>query len=86
MPAEGSKIQVWRGTASHTAGGVTKSGLMKNKQGKIVSKAKHDQGKKQYAKLSPWNQLWTKIYKEGSARGPAAVTAALKKAKQLYKK
>ncbi len=38
----GSKAEVWHGTAHHTKSGLTKSKLMKNKNGKIVSKAKHE--------------------------------------------
>ena len=42
----GSKAQVWHGTAKHTSGGLTKKDLMKNKHGRIVSRAKHSLGKK----------------------------------------
>ena len=34
----GSRAQVMHGTAKHTSGGLTKSQLKYNKQGKIVSK------------------------------------------------
>jgi len=44
----GSKAQVWNGTAHKTAGGLTKSDLMKNKRGKIVSKKMHALGLKAY--------------------------------------
>lgn len=37
----GSKREVWNGTAKKTPGGLTKSKLMINKQGKVISKAKH---------------------------------------------
>ena len=37
----GSKRQVFHGTASKTAGGVTAGGLMKTDKGRIVSAAKH---------------------------------------------
>lgn len=40
----GSKVEVYHGTAKHTAGGLKKGDLMKNKHGKVVSKAKHDAG------------------------------------------
>lgn len=42
----GSRAQVWHGTAYKTAGGLTKSHLMQNKSGRIVSKAKHNTAKK----------------------------------------
>jgi len=43
---QGSKAQVWHGTAKRTSGHLTKSHLMKNKHGHIVSKKQHKQGKK----------------------------------------
>ena len=43
----GSRAQVWHGTAYKTTGGLTKSHLMKNKTGSIVSKSKHATAKKE---------------------------------------
>ena len=43
----GSRAQVWHGTAKKTSGGLTKSDLMKNKSGRIVSRAKHHTAKKE---------------------------------------
>jgi len=37
----GSRAQVWHGTALKTSGGLTKSNLFQNKDGRIVSKKKH---------------------------------------------
>ncbi len=42
----GSRAQVWHGTAKHTSGGLTKSALLQNKAGRIVSKKKHASAKK----------------------------------------
>lgn len=42
----GSRAEVWHGTAEKTPGGLTKSHLMKNKHGRIVSKKKHATAKK----------------------------------------
>jgi hypothetical protein len=42
----GTRAQVWHGTAKKTSGGLTKSQLIKNKAGRIVSKAKHFTAKK----------------------------------------
>jgi len=44
---EGSRAQVWHGNAYKTAGGLTKKDLVKNKHGRIVSKAKHVTAKKE---------------------------------------
>ena len=46
MMTVGSKAQVFHGTAKHTSGGLTKSDLVKNKHGRIVSRKKMMAGKK----------------------------------------
>jgi hypothetical protein len=43
----GTRAQVWHGTAKKTSGGLTKSALMMNKHGRIVSKKKHTSAKKE---------------------------------------
>lgn len=43
----GSRAQVWHGTAYRTTGGLTKNDLLQNKHGRIVSKAKHTTAKKE---------------------------------------
>ena len=43
----GTRAQVWHGTAYKTTGGLCKSDLMKNKAGRIVSKAKHNTAKRE---------------------------------------
>lgn len=43
----GSRAEVWHGTAFKTPGGLTKSHLLKNKAGRIVSKSKHQTAKKE---------------------------------------
>jgi hypothetical protein len=43
----GSRAQVWHGTAYKTSGGLTKTKLFKNKNGRIVSKNKHIQSTKE---------------------------------------
>ena len=43
----GSRAQVWHGTAYKTSGGLKKSDLLMNKNGRIVSKAKHNTAKKE---------------------------------------
>jgi hypothetical protein len=42
----GSRAQVWHGTAKHTSGGLTKTQLMMNRAGRIVSRKKHHSAKK----------------------------------------
>jgi hypothetical protein len=43
----GTRAQVWHGTVYKTTGGLTKSDIMQNKNGRIVSKAKHNTAKKE---------------------------------------
>ena len=43
----GTRAQVWHGTAKHTSGGLTKTHLMQNKAGRIVSRAKHNTAKRE---------------------------------------
>tara|TARA_B110000971_G_scaffold218870_1_gene258602 strand:+ start:565 stop:915 length:351 start_codon:yes stop_codon:yes gene_type:complete len=43
----GSRAEVWHGTVKKTSGGLTKSHLMKNKHGRIVSRKKHATAKKE---------------------------------------
>ncbi len=44
---EGSRAQVWHGTAYQTSGCLYKNNLMMNKNGRIVSKRKHTTAKKE---------------------------------------
>jgi hypothetical protein len=43
----GTRAQVWHGTAYKTTGGLTKSHLLQNKAGRIVSVKKHSTAKKE---------------------------------------
>jgi len=43
----GTRAQVWHTTAFKTTGGLTKSDLLQNKNGRIVSRAKHSSAKKE---------------------------------------
>ena len=44
---EGSRAQVWHGTAHQTSGGLTKIHLLMKKNGRIVSKRKHATAKRE---------------------------------------
>jgi hypothetical protein len=50
--AVGTKAQVFHGTASRTAGGLTKGDLVMNKRGHIVSKKQQAAGKKAFKRLA----------------------------------
>ena len=43
----GTRAQVWHGTACKTSGGLMKQNLFMNKNGRIVSKKKHETAKKE---------------------------------------
>ena len=43
----GTRAQVWHGNAKKTSGGLTKSALMMNKHGRIVSRKKHETAKRE---------------------------------------
>jgi len=51
----GSKNEVWSGTATKTSGGLTKSDLMKNKKGKVVSKKRHALGKRNFKNIQKYS-------------------------------
>nr|AFY23225.1 dinoflagellate viral nucleoprotein DVNP.8 [Hematodinium sp. SG-2012] len=89
-----AKSSVFRGTKEKTGGGLTKSGLVKNKVGKVVSKKKHEFGKKIYNKgIKRWIEAVMKARKALNLKGYVSVggssapgKALLTKARALYKK
>merc|ERR1712193_479645 len=62
MGAKGklAKMVVFRGTKAKTGSGLKKSDLMKNKNGKIVSRKQSANGKKAYARIKGWTVAVTK--------------------------
>jgi len=71
MKKVGSKLLVWRGCREHTASGQSKSHLMKNKRGKVVSKAQHAAGVKnfnKYLKKSGKQMVFKKGHKGSPVR------------------
>jgi hypothetical protein len=75
----GSRAEVFHGTADHTRSGLDKSDLMKNKHGRIVSKAKNKLGKE---------NEWAKAIKHASKKLPDGSDFAkiAKEAKKYYSK
>lgn len=55
-----AKAAVFLGRKEKTASGHSRSDLMKTKHGRIVTKAKHAQGKKAYAYISAWTEALQK--------------------------
>merc|ERR1712216_493098 len=88
-----AKLMVWRGTKEKTNGGFTKDKLMKNKAGKLVTKAQSRKGKKSYHRISGWTAAISKARKELKIKdfcpvgGKTAEGQALyAKAKSFYRK
>jgi hypothetical protein len=87
----GSKSQVFRGVRLKTkTAGQTKSELMKNKRGKIVSKKSHANGKKVYKKngLAKWTKAFMQARKNLGLTGFVACkkgTKFYKEAMKIYK-
>merc|ERR1712225_160179 len=77
-----AKMVVFRGTKSKTTSGLKKSDLMKNKNGKIVSRKASANVKKAYARIKGWTVAVTKARKFLGVKGFVAV----KKGSPLYKK
>ena len=81
----GSRAQVWHGTAYKTTGGLTKSNIMKNKTGSIVSKSKHASAKRENRLVKAGyvthkgkfgsHKVVTKSRKSKKRRGGAASTS-----------
>ena len=83
----GSKAQVFRGTRQKSMSGFTKDMLMKNKNGKIVTKKQHAAGKRAFKNIRGWTQAVSKARKALGITGFCAVkkgTALYKKAREFY--
>merc|ERR1711879_1013294 len=84
VSVRGSKHQVWRGTRQKTKpSGQTKSDLMMNKRGKIVSKKSHKNGLKVYKRngLGKWTKAFMQARKNLGLKG----FVACKKGTRFYK-
>merc|ERR1712060_626550 len=82
------RISVFRGTKEKTASGMTKAGLMKNKNGKIVAKAASAASKKRYAgsKLQAWGKAVQAARKELNLKGFVGIGGKTATGRALYAK
>merc|ERR1712003_27701 len=71
-----AKSSVFRGTKEKTSSGLKKSDLMKNKNGKVVSKKKHARGLKAYAKIKGWTKAVAAAKKALGIKGFVAVNGS----------
>merc|ERR1711900_75106 len=82
-----AKAVVFRGTKAKTATGLTKSDLMKNSYGRIVSKKKSAFAKKRYANtIKGWIQALSKARKALNLKGFVPMNGKNAQGKALYAK
>merc|ERR1712188_100104 len=81
-----SRAVVFRGTKTKTATGLTKSDLMKNSYGKIVSKKASANGKRRYGNIRGWIQALSKARKALNLKGFVPVNGKNAQGKALYAK
>ena len=80
------KNSVYRGTKVKTSGGLKKSDLMKNKNGKVVSKRSHAHGVNAYKRISKWTAAVNKARKDLKIKGFCPVGGKTQKGKALLAK
>merc|ERR1712232_964391 len=81
-----AKRTVFNGNKVKTVGGLKKGDLMKNKNGKVVSKKSHAAGKRAYKAISKWTGAVDKARKALGIKGFQAVGGKTAKGQQLLKK
>merc|ERR1719356_2281914 len=81
-----AKSSVFRGTKAKTSGGLTKDKLMKNKHGKVVSKAASAAAKKRSSELTAWGKAVVAARKQLNIKGFVAVGGKTAQGKALYAK
>merc|ERR1712176_759619 len=80
-----AKSSVFRGTKVKTSGGLTKDKLVKNKHGKVVSKAASAAAKKR-GSLTAWGKAVAAARKQLNIKGFVAVGGKTAQGKALYAK
>merc|ERR1711988_1460269 len=81
-----AKSSVFRGTKSKTSGGLTKDKLIKNKRGKVVSKAASAAAKKRSSHFVAWAKAVATARKELGLKGFIAVGGKSPEGKALHAK
>merc|ERR1712025_1085732 len=83
-----ARVSVFKGGKEKTIGGLKKSDLVKNSQGKIVSKKSSAAAKKRYnSTIKAWIEACQKARKELGIKGFVPIkkgSALYKKAKEFY--
>merc|ERR1719152_119345 len=81
-----AKAVVLRGSKAKTSGGLTKTDLTKNKNGKIVSKKASAAGKRAFKNISGWTKALQKARMALNLKGFVAVNGRTAQGKALYAK
>ena len=81
-----AKNSVFKGRKEKTASGHKKSDLMKNKNGKVVTKKSHAAGVKSYKRISAWTTAVNKARTALKITGFCAVNGKTAQGKALYAK
>merc|ERR1711933_282226 len=81
-----AKSSVFRGTKSKTSGGLTKDKLIKNKRGKVVSKAASAAAKRRSSHFVAWAKAVATARKELGLKGFIAVGGKSAEGKALHAK
>jgi hypothetical protein len=81
-----AKVSVFKGGKEKTSSGLTKGSLMKNKRGKIVSKASSSAGKKNYKNISGWTKAFQAARKALGIKGFCPCGGKTAQGKALYAK
>merc|ERR1712129_330447 len=77
---------VLRGSKEKTVGGLTKTLLMKNKRGKVVSKRSNASGKRAYRNIQDWVSSVVAARKSLQVSGFVAINGKSLQGKALYVK
>merc|ERR1719456_844151 len=81
-----AKALVFKGSRVKTVGGLTKDSLMKNKRGKIVSKRKNAQGKRNFKNIETWTEAFVQAREMLRVEGFHALNGKTLQGKALYYK
>merc|ERR1719377_27017 len=81
-----ARASVFSGRKEKTQTGLTKASLVKNKNGKIVSRKASANGRKRYANIKPWTQAVQAAKKQLGITGFVPVGGKSAKGKALYAK
>ena len=82
----GQRRQVFKGRAKRTTGGLKKSDLIENKQGRIVPKKKSEAAKARYIERGNPVRIWNEAVQDARKEMGIKGFVPIKKGTELYKK